>query len=173
MHAGPQAPFQSLLLDTLSVAGRQLETSAATSARLGNGLGLSPPPRRSNTEKVHPRNAAGISETSLCLHNKVDNCLNRTVALETAGGLLTQAPPGWGGGGRGRRCRVGGEEVNTKCITKATQLPTLPMHPAPHLHRSPPSNYQLQDPSQQEHPCRGSKPAGILPRAVFNVRKAL
>lgn len=124
MHAGPQAPFQSLLLDTLSVAGRQLETSAETSASLGNGLGLSPPPHRSNTEKVHPRNTAGISETFLCLHNKVDNCLNRTVALETAGGLLTQVPPG-----RGWWCRVGGEEVNTKCITKATQLPTLPTLP--------------------------------------------
>lgn len=27
--------------------------------------------------------------------------------------------------------------------------------------------------SQQEHPCRGSKPSGILPRAVFNASKAL
>lgn len=25
--------------------------------------------------------------------------------------------------------------------------------------------------SQQEHPCRGSKPSGILPRAVFNASK--
>lgn len=170
MHTGPQALFQSLLLDPLSVAGRQLETAAATSASLGNGLSLSPPPRGINTEKVHPRNAAGISETFLCLHNKVDHCLNRTVALERAGGLFSQAPPGQG------LCRAGGEEVNTKCRTKAPNSPNSPNSPICILPLTRTGLLLLiiscRTHSQQAHPCRGSKPSGILPRAVFDASKA-
>lgn len=74
-------------------------------------------------KKSTPGTLWASRKLSLCLHNKVDHCLNRTVALERAGGLLSQAPPGQGW------CRAGGEEVNTKCRTQATQLPTLPPLP--------------------------------------------
>ena len=68
------------------------------------------------------------------------------------------------------------EEVNTKCITKATQLPTLASAPPshPHLHRSPRQlTASCRTHSQLELPCRGSKPSGILPGAIVDACKAL
>lgn len=72
---------------------------------------------------------------------------------------------------------MGEEEVNTQCITKATQCPTLPLlpHEVPHLHRSPLCLLisSCRTHSWLEPLSMGSRPSRILPGAIFNASEAL